>query len=87
MKKQLREHGIITCDLTEQGGKDLDIFHQSYRVKLVEQMPLKQLMQSDVYLDVLQCEKTGLVHARIEIQSSKLDDFRSFLEECYMNNN
>ncbi len=67
MKKQLREHGIITCVLTEQGSKDLDIFHQSYRVKLVEQMPLKQLMQSDLYLDIQQCEKTGLVHARIEI--------------------
>jgi hypothetical protein len=52
LKKQLKEHAQISCILTEQGKKDLDIFHLSYRVKLVENMPLKQLISSDLFLDI-----------------------------------
>lgn len=86
MKKQLRDHGQITVTTTEQGKKDLDIFHQSYRVKLVENLPLKQLTNSDLYLDIQQCEKANLIHAVIELPQSKHHDFKSFLEEFYMDN-
>lgn len=52
MKKQIREHGHITATPTEQGKKDLDIFHQSYRVKLVENLALVHLSCSDLFLDI-----------------------------------
>ena len=83
MKKQLREHGTITTTLTEQGRKDLDIFHHSYRVKLVDGKPLKELDHTDLYLDIQQCERSNLVSAKIELQQLKYSEFKSFLEEHY----
>ena len=35
MKNNISEHAHITAVLTEQGRKDLDLFHPSYRVKTV----------------------------------------------------
>lgn len=84
MKRQLREHGIITATPTEQGRKDLDIFHQSYRVKLVEHLPLRNLSNSDLYLDIQQCEKANLILLKIELPATKHNDFKNFLEEYYM---
>ena len=43
MKDNLNENGYLSTVLTEQGKKDLDLFHASYRVKLVQKMPLTQL--------------------------------------------
>ena len=40
MKNHLNENGYLSTKLTEQGRKDLDLFHPSYRVKLVQKMPL-----------------------------------------------
>ena len=41
-------------------------------------------MHSDLYLDIQQCEKANLITTKIELPPSKKDDFRQFLEECYM---
>lgn len=52
IKKQLKEHGQMSTTPTDQGKKDLDLFHQSYRVKNVHKLPLKELFCSDLYLDI-----------------------------------
>lgn len=48
---------------TEQGRKDLDLFHPNYRVKHVKNRKINELLTegSDLFLDILQCEKAGLV--------------------------
>ena len=43
MKKALKEHGQLSTTPTEQGKKDLDLFHLSYRVKNVNKLALKDL--------------------------------------------
>lgn len=68
MKNNISEHATITTVVTEQGKKDFDLFHLSYRVKCVRAMPLSQLRsQNDLYLDILQCEKAGLITVDIAI--------------------
>ena len=68
MKNNISEHAHITTYVTDQGKKDLDLFHLSYRVKTVRQMPLSQLRnQNDLYLDILQCEKAGLITVDIAV--------------------
>ena len=72
MKNNINEHAHITTELTEQGKKDLDLFHPSYRVKCVREMPLKNLRNmNDLYLDIVQCEKAGLVNVKIAIDPVK----------------
>jgi hypothetical protein len=51
-KQTIRLSAEITTTLKEQGKKELDIFHQSYRVKLVKNLPLEKLRNSDLYLDI-----------------------------------
>ena len=87
MKNTLNENGYLSTKITEQGRKDLDLFHQSYRVKLVQKMPLSQLRyQNDLFLDVLQCEKAGLVTVEISMDERKLTNFKDFLKSLYMQN-
>lgn len=72
MKNNISEHAHITTVLTEQGKKDLDLFHPSYRVKCVRQLQLSNLRhQNDLYLDILQCEKAGLISVNIAVDEAK----------------
>ena len=87
MKNHLNENGYLSTKLTEQGKKDLDLFHPSYRVKLVQKMPLNQLRyQNDLFLDILQCEKAGLVTVEISMDERKLNNFKDFMKSLYMLN-
>ena len=63
------------------------MFHASYRVKLVQKMPLTQLKsQNDLYLDILQCEKAGLITVEIAMDETKEQNFKDFLKSLYMQN-
>ena len=63
----------------------MDLFHPSYRVKLVRNTSLSKLSyQSDLYLDIVQCEKAGLVNVEISMDKTKEKDFKVFLEELYL---
>jgi len=85
MKNNIKEHATVTTVLTEQGKKDLDLFHPSYRVKCVRQLPLNELMnKSDLYLDILQCEKAGLVTVNFTIDPVKQANFKNWLMSLYM---
>jgi len=85
MKNNIREHATVTTVLTEQGKKDLDLFHPSYRVKCVRDLPLGKLMdQNDLYLDILQCEKAGLVTVSFKVDPVVQQNFKYFLSSLYM---
>ena len=85
MKQVINEHGTISTELTEQGKKDLDLFHPSYRVKTVKNLALSRLRShNDIYLDILQCEKSGLLHVNIAVDQVKLQNFKNFLMSLYM---
>ena len=85
MKQTISEHGHITTVLTEQGKKDLDLFHPSYRVKCVHEFSLAKLRnQNDLYLDILQCEKAGLISVNISVDKTKQANFKNFLMSLYM---
>ena len=63
----------MTTETTEQGKKDLDLFHPSYRVKCVNKMPLSVLKyQNDIYLDIIECEKAGLITVHVNVDPERL---------------
>jgi hypothetical protein len=43
MKKQVYSNYELSTKPTDQGKKDLDLFHQSYRVKCIKSISLKKL--------------------------------------------
>lgn len=87
IKNFVSEHAHITTELTEQGKKDLDLFHPSYRVKCVRRLPLSSLRnQNDLYLDVIECEKAGLITVNITVDQEKLNSLKQELIPLYMSN-
>lgn len=65
-KQHIYKYGVIQTEPTEKGKKELDIFHPCYRVKRL-QKELKDLENSDIFLDILQNERLGLIKYKIEI--------------------
>jgi hypothetical protein len=78
VKQTIRYGAEITCELTDQGKKELDLFHPSYRLKLIKNWPLEKLRNTDTYLDIQQCEKVGLLKSTITLRESKLADLIKF---------
>lgn len=66
IKKDLRENGTLTTTPSDQGKKDLDVFHPSYRVKNIKDRPLVELINTDLFLDICQCESDGLINVSIK---------------------
>ena len=56
MKKHMYNVGTISTEPSEQGKKDLDPFHPSYRVKRIKSEPLNNLINNeglqDLFLDI-----------------------------------
>jgi len=89
MKNNLRLHGFLRTQPTDQGKKDLDVFHPSYRVKNIQQKPLHELCdvtkeQGDLYLDILQNEKAGLIKVDILMDPNQEQEFKYMLEKHYL---
>ena len=75
----------MTTELTEQGKKDLDLFHPSYRVKTVRRLPLSDLQNhNDLYLDVIECEKAGLITVNVNVDNDRLVHLKRELIPLYV---
>ena len=53
---------------TAKGEKELDVLHPSYRVKRVNKN-VKDLADTDLYLDIVQNENLGLITCTIAVQN------------------
>jgi len=60
-KQELKENGFLSTHPTEQGKKDLDIFHPSYRCKHIVQDKISDFQMKEDYLAIAQCEAEGLI--------------------------
>ena len=51
----------------------------------MRELPLSTLRnQNDLYLDILQCEKAGLINVNISVDKTKQANFKNFLMSLYM---
>jgi hypothetical protein len=66
--------GTVSTDPSEQGKKDLDPFHPSFRVKRIKHMKITDF-QDDLFLDIFQCAKSGLITYKIEFDQKMMLDF------------
>ena len=65
VKNYLYLRGYLSTTPTEEGAKNLDVFHPSYRVKNIDKRRLDEFNvkegqtdngNKDIFLDILQCE-------------------------------
>ena len=65
----------------------MDLFHPSYRVKCVNKMPLSVLKyQNDIYLDIIECEKAGLISVHVNVDPEKLKGLQQEFIPLYILN-
>ena len=57
--------GSVTTEPTEQGKKDLDPFHPSFRVKRIKDKRLDDF-RDDLFLDIIQSSKQGLISFKVD---------------------
>jgi len=72
LKKHIYQYGVLKTQPTDKGRKELDVFHQNYRVKNVN-MHVSQLQESDLFLEILHCQDQGLISIQISIEDSCSD--------------
>ena len=63
------------------------MFHPSYRVKRINRQSIESFYNDDLFLDVLQNEKNGLITVRIELEPRNQEEFLKFLEGFYITQN
>jgi transcription elongation factor SPT6 len=86
LKKHIYEFGVIITEPTEKGKKELDVFHASYRTKRVNKR-VSELLDTDLFIDILQNHSLGLITFDIVIKDDCQDDkignkyFQNMLEK------
>ena len=95
-KNHFYQYGSVKTQPTEKGNKDLDVFHPSYRVKRINDEPVSsfhpkhrkdnknQPREDDLFLDIIQNERLGLITLSINLEKRHVDKFYSTIEPFYL---
>ena len=73
----LRNNCYVSTEPTEEGKKQLDVFHPSFRTKRIKDRPIKSFSEDDLFLDVIQREKEKLIEVNIHIMENE-DESKEF---------
>ena len=75
----LRNNCYISTNPTEEGQKQLDVFHPSFRTKRIRDQPIKTFSEDDLFLDIIQREKEQLIIVNIQIKEKEEEskDFKN----------
>ena len=66
----LRNNCYVSTTPSEEGNKQLDVFHPSFRTKRIKDKPIKTFSEDDLFLDVIQREKDKLIEVKIQIKEN-----------------
>jgi transcription elongation factor SPT6 len=72
----------ISTDPTEEGKKELDAFHPSFRVKRVRNKPI-ETFNNDLFLDILESEKKGWITLTVNFGDNFFKDLTEKLNHTY----
>jgi len=78
----LKSYARLSTLPTTQGQKELDVFHQSFRVKRLKNKPISSF-NNDIFLEILRCEKEGLITYSIDIETEDVKSLTDKLNKCY----
>ena len=67
----LRNNCYVSTNPTEEGKKQLDVFHPSFRTKRIKEKPIKTFSEDDLFLDIIQREKEKLIEVIIQIKENE----------------
>lgn len=73
----LRDNCYVSTNPTEEGKKQLDVFHPSFRTKRIRERPIKTFSEDFLFLDILQREKEKLIEVNIYIKENE-DESKEF---------
>ena len=82
----LRSICYVSTEPTEEGKKQLDVFHPSYKTKRINERPIKSF-GDDLFLEAYQREQEKLIKINIEIQQEpeSLKAFRQIFTQALNN--
>lgn len=72
----------ISTEPTEEGKKELDVFHPSFRVKRLKNKPI-ETFNNDLFLDILESEKKGWISLTVNFGDNFFKDLTEKLNHTY----
>ena len=69
--KYLRNNCYVSTNPTDEGQKQLDVFHPSFRTKRIREKPIYTFSEDDLFLDIIQREKEKLITVNIQIKEKE----------------
>jgi transcriptional accessory protein Tex/SPT6 len=86
--QHFKNNCYLSTEPTELGQKDIDIFSRAFRTKRLNKKPINSF-NNDLYLDIIQAEKKGLIKVKIEtiISDPELEKILAPLKKAYTPSN
>ncbi len=84
-KEYLYENATLTTTPTEEGAKELDIMHPSFRVKRITKKKLNTF-QDDLFTDIALCEKSNLINVKVELEPDQELHLKNIFRKAFLNN-
>lgn len=84
MREHFQQQGTISTTPTDQGNKELDVFHPCYRIKRILNEPISQFFDDDRFIEILQNEKAGFIKLQISLSKESIQEFLLNLENFYI---
>jgi len=79
------EYATLTTTPTDEGLKELDVTHPSFRVKRITNKPLNSF-NDDLFTDIYLSEKSNLITVKIELDKEKELILKDIFRKAFLNN-
>jgi hypothetical protein len=81
-RKFFNQFVTVTTTPTEEGKKELEALHSSYRVKRLFKKPIDSF-DNDLYLDIVENEKLGFITVSINIEDNEMTELINKIQKAY----
>jgi len=82
IREQFLKFGELTTCPSPKGDEELNIFHNSYRIKRIIKRPINSL-NDDIFLEIIQKEKDGLIISNISLEKDILNNLIEWAQHLF----
>ena len=82
-RKFFNQYATLTTTPTDEGKKELEALHPSYRVKRIIKKPIDSF-DNDLFLDIVENEKLGFITVIISIEDNEMTELINKIQRAYL---
>lgn len=83
VRKFFNQYATLTTNPTDEGKKELEALHSSYRVKRIIKKPIDSF-DNDLYIDIIENDKKGFITYSISIEDNEMLELVNKISRAYV---